>query len=203
MEVEWAKDSKAGKLYIVQARPETIYAGKKELSLQQYIVRDDVKKDVVVTGLSIGHKIISGVARVVQGAQDIAQVNDGDIIVTQMTDPDWVPVMKRAAGIITDRGGRTCHAAIVSRELGIPAIVGTKNGTVIIHNGDIITLDCSDGATGTVYKGKMEYEIREIAFTDIAKPPVNIMVNIADPDSAFQASRLPVAGVGLARIEFI
>ena len=131
MDIEWAKDGMMTKLYIVQARPETIYAGKKALKLQQlcFIGVMQRKKELIVTGLSIGHKIVSGVARVVKGAQDIAQVHDGDIIVTEMTDPDWVPVMKRAAGIITDRGGRTCHAAIVSRELGIPAIVGTKNGT--------------------------------------------------------------------------
>lgn len=203
MDIEWAKDARDGKLYIVQARPETIYAGKKVLVLQQYLFNSDVKKEVVVTGLSIGHKIVSGVARVVKGAQDIAQVQEGDIIVTEMTDPDWVPVMKRAAGIVTDRGGRTCHAAIVSRELAIPAIVGTKNGTTAIKNGDTITLDCFHGAVGTVYKGKLAYTIHETVLDDIPVPPVAVMVNIADPDSAFQLSFLPVAGVGLARLEFI
>lgn len=205
MDIEWAKDAHDDKIYIVQARPETIYAGKTALKLQQYVLSGDakIKKEVIVTGLSIGHKIVSGVARVVKGAQDIAQVRDGDIIVTEMTDPDWVPVMKRAAGIITDRGGRTCHAAIVSRELAIPAIVGTKNGTMAIKNGDIITLDCSAGATGTVYQGKLEYKIQETLLDTIPKLPVAVMVNIADPDSAFQTSFLPVAGVGLARLEFI
>ncbi len=203
MDIEWAKDARDGKLYIVQARPETVYAGKKELTLQQYNIKGENKKDAIVTGLSIGHKIVSGVARVVKGAQDIGKVRDGDIIVTTMTDPDWVPAMKRAAGIVTDRGGRTCHAAIVSRELGIPAIVGTENGTTVIKNGDKITIDCSKGASGTVYKGALEYKVKNIAIVDIPKSKVDVMVNIADPDSAFQTSLLPVAGVGLARMEFI
>jgi pyruvate,water dikinase len=203
MDIEWAKDAHDGKLYIVQARPETIYGGKKESVLQQYVVKSGAKKEKIVTGLSIGHKIVSGVARVVKGARDIGKIKDGDIIVTEMTDPDWVPAMKRAAGIITDSGGRTCHAAIVSRELGIPAIVGTNNGTTAIKNGEMVTLDCSQGATGTVYKGKLEFDIKKISLKNIPKPKVDIMVNIADPDSAFQTSFLPVAGVGLARMEFI
>ena len=203
MDVEWAKDGIDKKLYIVQARPETIYAGKKSLSMQQYLLQVDVHKDLIVSGLSIGHKIVSGIARVVRGAQDIAQVRDGDIIVTPMTDPDWVPVMRRAAGIVTDRGGRTCHAAIVSRELGIPAIVGTHDGTEKIKNGAMITLDCSDGATAYVYDGKIAYTVNDIALDTIPTPPVAVMVNCADPDSAFQTSMLPVAGVGLARLEFI
>lgn len=204
MDIEWAKDGQDGKLYIVQARPETIYAGKKKLVFQQYVMKNNSKKEVIVTGLSIGRKISSGVARVVKGAQDIGHIQDGDIIVTQMTDPDWVPAMKRSAGIITDEGGRTCHAAIVSRELAIPAIVGTRNGTSLIKTGDIITLDCYHGSVGTVYKGKLEYDIKNIPFEDIpAQVPVDVMVNMADPDSAFQASFLPVAGVGLARLEFI
>ncbi len=203
MDIEWAKDGHDGKLYIVQARPETIYGGKKEVALQRYIIKNGAKKETIVTGLSIGHKIVSGIARVVKSAKDISKIKDGEIIVTTMTDPDWVPAMKRAAGIITDRGGRTCHAAIVSRELGIPAIVGTDNGTAVIKTGEVVTIDCSQGATGAVYKGKLEYTIKKIALTDIPKPTVDIMVNIADPDSAFQTSFLPVAGVGLARMEFI
>jgi pyruvate,water dikinase len=201
MDVEWAKDGNDGNIYIVQARPETVYAGKQSVTMQQYIIQGTPVP--IVTGLSIGRKIVTGVARVVQGVHDIAQVQDGEIIVTEMTDPDWVPVMKRAAGIVTDRGGRTCHAAIVSRELGIPAIVGTKNGTTLIKNGDIITLDCCSGAVGTVYKGKVAYETHDIVLQDIPQLSVKVMVNIADPDSAFSLSFLPVAGVGLARLEFI
>lgn len=204
MDIEWAKDGNDGKLYIVQARPETVYAGNNHATMQQYSLKNSSeKKETVVSGLSIGHKIVSGTARLVKSAKDIAQVQAGDIIVTEMTDPDWVPVMKRAAGIITDRGGRTCHAAIVSRELGIPAIVGTKDGTKKIKNGEIITIDCSSGADGTVYKGKIEYAVNEIQLDDIPTSSVSIMVNCADPDGAFQASFLPVSGVGLARLEFI
>lgn len=205
MDIEWAKDADDGKIYIVQARPETIYSNKKELVLEQYIISEDSekKKEVLVTGLSIGRKIISGIARVVKGVQDIGKVLDGDIIVTEMTDPDWVPVMKRAAGIVTNRGGRTCHAAIVSRELSIPAIIGTKIGTNVIKSGDTITLDCFHGSVGTVYKGKLEYKVQETVLVDIPKPPVSVMVNIADPDRALRTSFLPVSGVGLARLEFI
>ena len=205
MDIEWAKDADDGKIYIVQARPETIYSNKKELVLEQYIISEDSekKKEVLVTGLSIGRKIISGIARVVKGVQDIGKVLDGDIIVTEMTDPDWVPVMKRAAGIVTNRGGRTCHAAIVSRELSIPAIIGTKIGTDVIKSGDTITLDCFHGSVGTVYKGKLEYKVQETVLVDIPKPPVSVMVNIADPDRALRTSFLPVSGVGLARLEFI
>lgn len=204
MDIEWAKDGNDQKIYIVQARPETVYAGKKVISLQQYVLKNSSEKKMpLINGLSIGSKIVTGTARVVKSAQDISRVRDNDIVVTVMTDPDWVPVMKRAAGIITDRGGRTCHAAIVSRELGIAAIVGTKDGTKKIKNGDIITLDCSIGAIGTVYQGKIEYEVKEIALTNISPSPVSLMINIANPDAAFQASFLPVVGVGLARLEFI
>lgn len=204
MDIEWAKDGQDGKIYIVQARPETIYAGKNNVVLKQYILKNSSEEKItLVCGLSIGRKIVSGVARVVKSAQDIARVKKGDVIVTEMTDPDWVPVMKKASGIITDRGGRTCHAAIVSRELGIAAIVGTKDGTKKIKNGEIITIDCSDSSVGFVYRGRMEYDVKEIALTDIAESPVPLMINSADPDSAFQTSFLPAAGVGLARMEFI
>jgi pyruvate,water dikinase len=204
MDIEWAKDGQDGKIYIVQARPETVHAGKNNLILKQYRLKNSSQTRIpLVSGLSIGSAIVSGIACVVKNARDITQIKAGDIIVTEMTDPDWVPVMKRAAGIVTDRGGRTCHAAIVSRELSIAAVVGTQNGTKKIKTGDIITIDCSDSSVGVVYQGKMEYEVQEIALTDSAPSPVPIMINCADPDSAFQASFLPVAGVGLARLEFI
>jgi pyruvate, water dikinase len=203
MDIEWAKDGEDGKLYIVQARPETVYAGKKNNVVQQYALDASAHKQALISGLSIGRKIVSGIARVVKSAKDIAHVQAGDIIVTEMTDPDWVPVMKRAAGIVTDRGGRTCHAAIVSRELGIPAIVGTRDATKKIKNGDIVTIDCASGAVGTIYQGKIAYEVSEMPLADIPASPVSIMVNCADPDSALQTSFLPVTGVGLARIEFI
>lgn len=203
MDIEWAKDGQDGKIYIVQARPETVYAGKSRLNLQQYSLKQSATKELLVTGLSVGNKIVSGVARVVHSARDISRVQEKDIIVTQMTDPDWVPVMKSAAGIITDRGGRTCHAAIVSRELGIPAIVGTQDATKKIKSGDIITIDCSSGAHGAVYKGKLEYTAQEVAIASLPTSSVPVMVNCADPDGAFAISFLPVAGVGLARLEFI
>jgi len=204
MDVEWAKDGHDGKLYIVQARPETIFAGKNQLLLQQYVLKNSSEERTpLISGLSIGHKIVSGTARVVKSAQDIAHIQADDIIVTEMTDPDWVPVMKRAAGIITDRGGRTCHAAIVSRELGIPAIVGTKDATKKIKNGKMITIDCSSGTYGAVYHGKIEYTVETIQLDKIPTSPAAIMTNCADPDSAFQTSFLPVTGVGLARLEFI
>jgi pyruvate,water dikinase len=203
MDIEWAVDGQDGLLYIVQARPETIYAGKKESVMHAYTIDKDAHKEEIVAGLSVGHKIVTGVARIVKNARDIASIEAGDVIVTEMTDPDWVPVMKLATGIVTDRGGRTCHAAIVSRELGIAAVVGTHDGTVKIKNGEIITLDCSSGAVGTIYRGKIEFQVEDISVTNTQQSVPPLMVNIADPDSAFQTSFLPVTGVGLARVEFI
>ncbi len=207
MDVEWAKDGQDEKLYIIQARPETVHAIKKEQVFVQYALQDGDPElhaqQLLVTGLSIGQQIVSGVARVIEGAEQINQVQDGEIIVTQMTDPDWVPAMKRAAGIITERGGRTCHAAIVSRELGLPAIVGAPGATKTIKNGQEITIDCSRGTVGFIYQGRIPFVVNKTVLETIPKPPVDIMVNIADPASAFHVSFLPTAGVGLARLEFI
>lgn len=203
-DIEWAKDGQDGNLYIVQARPETVHAGRQD-KLQQFCVskNHNVTHDILLTGISVGQKIISGKAHIIKSVKDIAQVQTGDIIVTEMTDPDWVPAMKKAAGIITDRGGRTCHAAIVSRELGIPAIVGTSNGTEMLKNGDYITIDCSRGAVGYIYPGIVPFET---VCVSLEKKPVlsaKVYVNIAEPDRAFAVSQLPVDGVGLARLEFI
>ncbi len=207
MDVEWAKDGHDGKLYIIQARPETVHSARpyKNVITRYALIKDelDVASRLMVTGQSIGSQITSGTARVIADVGQIGLVREGDIIVTQMTDPDWVPVMRKAAGIITDRGGRTCHAAIVSRELGIPAIVGAKGATNTITDKQEITLDCSQGMVGYIYAGAIPFEVKEIALETIPKPPVDVMVNISDPDSAFQISFLPVAGVGLARLEFI
>lgn len=207
MDVEWAKDGQDGKLYIIQARPETVHAVKKEAVLIQYSLQNGEPEShahrLLVTGLSIGQQIVSGIARVIKDVKQIKQVQEGDIIVTLMTDPDWVPVMKRAAGIVTERGGRTCHAAIVSRELGLPAIVGAQGATEAIKDGQEITLDCSRGTAGFIYDGRIEYVVNEIVLETVPKAPVEVMVNISDPGSAFQVSFLPTAGVGLARIEFI
>lgn len=202
MDVEWAKDGSDGKLYIIQARPETVHGHENNQIIERYHL--DAKAGTpIVRGQSIGQQIVSGPARVIRDVKEIESIKKGDIIVTEMTDPDWVPAMKRAAGIVTNRGGRTCHAAIVSRELHIPAIVGTGNADETIKNGQTITIDCSQGSDGYVYDGSLPFHVEKIELTSIPHSPVPLMVNMADPDSAFSTSFLPVAGVGLARIEFI
>ena len=204
MDVEWAIDGIDGVLYILQARPETVHAQRTGTVLKQYkLLKPITSKQIIITGQSVGQQIATGIARVITSAKELHKIRDGDIIVTKMTDPDWVPVMKKAAGIVTDLGGRTCHAAIVSRELDRPAIVGTKNATTKIKNGSTITIDCSEGSTGYVYSGAIPFEVKEVDFEKVPKAPVTIMVNIANPDTAFTIGKLPVAGVGLARIEFI
>ncbi len=203
MDVEWAKDGVDGQLYIIQARPETVHASKKHSNvLKRYILKKTGQK-ALVTGLSIGKQIAYGVVRVIKSADQIDQVQKGDVIVTSMTDPDWVPAMKRAAAIVTERGGRTCHAAIVSRELGIPAIVGALGAMKKLKTGQEVTVEGSQSSTGFVYDGKIPFEVEEIELKTIPKLPIDLMVNIADPDSAFSTSELPVQGVGLARLEFI
>jgi pyruvate,water dikinase len=205
MDVEWAKDGIDHKIYIVQARPETIHT-QEHTSISHYVLtQGDTTKhtDLLATGQSIGQSIVHGTARIVRDISEINKIQEGDIIVTQMTDPDWVPAMKRAAGIVTERGGRTCHAAIVSRELNVPAIVGVQNITTIVHDGQAITLDCSRGSTGYVYDGTIPFEVITTALTDIPSLPIKLLVNLADPASAFTVSALPTSGVGLARIEFI
>lgn len=208
MDIEWAKDGQDNKLYIIQARPETIHSMQgKEHTLSQYILtNNDPEKLItatIATGQSIGQRIVHGVARVVKNVSEINRIQTGDIIVTQMTDPDWVPAMKRAVGIITERGGRTCHAAIVSRELNVPAIVGAQDVTTLLHDGQKITIDCSRGSTGYIYDGHIPFEVKTTELNSIPTLPVKLMVNLADPSSAFTVSALPVAGVGLARLEFI
>lgn len=209
MDVEWAKDGIDGMIYIVQARPETVHAIKKATTfVQQYSLEPDVKKElsskIVVEGQSIGTKIVSGTARIIKNTKENIQFNEGDILVTYMTDPDWVPLMQKAAGIITESGGRTCHAAIVSRELGIPAVIGAAGATTKIREGQTVTLDCTQGTQGFVYEGKIPFIVEEIDTKKIVEPKVSIMVNVADPDSAFTICQLPfLSGVGLARVEFI
>lgn len=206
MDVEWAKDGLDNRLYIIQARPETIHGGahqSNQVTTYHLQPKEGEKLSSLVQGQSIGQKIISGPARVIAQIKDIDQIKTGDILVTVMTDPDWVPAMKKAAGIITDRGGRTCHAAIVSRELKIPALVGTENATNVIKTGDVITLDCSQGEVGFVYPGIILFTVTTTALDTLPHLPVALMVNIADPDGAFSLAPLPIAGVGLARVEFI
>jgi len=205
MDIEWAI-GKDNKLYIVQARPETVHAHKKYNTLSEYklnISQKDLHKKLITTGQSVGQQVATGTARIVTSVRDSHKVQHGDILVTTMTDPDWVPIMKKAAAIITDRGGRTCHSAIVSRELGVPAIVGTKNATKKIKNGEKITIDCSQGETGYIYKGIIPFTKKEINLKKLPKAPVDILLNISQPNQAFALSFLPVKGVGLARLEFI
>jgi len=204
VDVEWAQDGTDKQIYIIQARPETVHAQEQHTTLIQYHLKSNNKPiHVVVTGQSIGQKIVAGKARVIKSLKQINQVRPGEILVTRMTDPDWVPALKKAQGIITDQGGRTCHAAIVSRELGIPAIVGTIKATDSIKTGEDITIDCSQGTMGYVYQGSIAYDVMRTPLDNLPKLQVGVMVNLADPDRAFTTSFLPCDGVGLARIEFI
>lgn len=207
MDIEWAKDGRDEKLYIVQARPETVHSQKQHLNtLHDYQLNDPVtasKNKVLAKGKSVGRKIATGSARIISSARMMDQVQPGEILVTDMTDPDWEPIMKIAGGIITNRGGRTCHAAIVSRELGIPAVVGTGNATETITNGEKITIDCSNGEVGTIYAGELGFSIQETKLDKLGKPSVGIMLNLGNPEEAFNLAQLPADGVGLARLEFI
>lgn len=201
MDIEWAKDGEDGGLYIVQARPETVKAADARRKLIRYRLKQRSK--VLVEGRAIGQKIGSGAVRVVLGADAMHKVSQGDVLVTDMTDPNWEPVMKRAAAIVTNRGGRTCHAAIIARELGIPAIVGSGNATAALRDGMKVTVSCAEGDTGFVYDGILENEKIEIALDSLPKPPVKIMMNVGNPERAFDFQSLPNEGIGLARIEFV
>lgn len=203
MDVEWVKDDRTDKLFVVQARPETVHADQIENQIFKNYKLSQKSVPPILTGLSIGSKIVSGTVKKIQSVNDLAGIQSNDILVTQMTEPDWVPSMKKAAGIITDAGGRTCHAAIVSRELGIPAVVGTHDGTTTLENGQSVTLSCAEGDEGKVYDGLLDYSVEDIDLTDLPTPRTKIMLNLAMPESAFKWWRLPVQGVGLARMEFI
>ncbi len=207
-DIEWAKDGIDNKLYIIQSRPETVHAPRERADrLVQYQLKEvspeTLTDRILVTGQSIGQQIAAGNACVAQNIEQLKTFKEGDILVTTMTDPDWVPIMKKAAAIVTDRGGRTSHAAIVSRELGIPALVGTKTATSTITQNQAITVDCAQGSTGFVYDGRYEIALQEIDLGTLPQLPTELMLNIGDPDRAMSLSFLPVDGVGLARIEFI
>ncbi len=199
MDIEWAKDGRNGKIYILQARPETVQSRVTEI--ERYKLRE--KSRVILEGRSIGNKIGVGRARIIQSPSRMDQVRIGDILVTDMTDPDWEPIMKRASAIVTNRGGRTCHSAIIARELGIPAVVGCGNATEKIVEASAITVSCAEGDTGYVYEGTLDYTIDRINFETMPKVPLKIMMNVANPDLAFNFAALPNDGVGLARLEFI
>lgn len=201
MDIEWAKDGHDGLLYLVQARPETVQSGRSQSNLLVYRLKD--KDTPISTGAAIGSAIATGKACVIRKPEDIERFVDGAILVTDNTDPDWVPVMKRASGIVTDHGGNTSHAAIVSRELGVPAVVGTGDASRLIEDGQDITISCAEGEIGKVYPGKMEYQSEEIDLGALPETRTQVMVNIADPAAAFRWWQLPAKGVGLARMEFI
>jgi pyruvate,water dikinase len=201
MDIEWAKDGHTGELFIVQARPETVQS-RKALDVVE-VFRLQQRGRVLVTGRSVGEKIATGPVRVIPSAQFIGQFKDGEILVTDKTDPDWEPIMKKAAAIITNRGGRTCHAAIVSRELGVPAIVGTEHGTEVLKDGQLVTVSCAEGDTGFVYEGKLPFDVQRTNLKDLARPRTKVMMNVGNPEEAFCLSFIPNDGVGLAREEFI
>jgi len=201
MDIEWARDGEDGKLYVLQARPETVKAQSAMDTLKRYRLKE--RGEVLASGRAIGQKVGSGKVCVIQNASEMERVQRGDVLVTDMTDPDWEPVMKRAAAIVTNRGGRTCHAAIIARELGIPAVVGCGNATRALREDSVVTVSCCEGDTGHVYRGKLDVEILDISLDAMPKPPLKIMMNVGNPELAFDFQRLPNAGVGLARLEFI
>ncbi|MBJ6977875.1 MULTISPECIES: phosphoenolpyruvate synthase [unclassified Luteimonas] len=201
MDIEWAKDGITGKLFIVQARPETVKSRAKATQIERFML--GARGPVVCEGRAIGQKIGSGVARVVRSLDDMARVQPGDVLVADMTDPDWEPVMKRAAAIVTNRGGRTCHAAIIARELGVPAVVGTGNALDAIEDGATVTISCAEGDTGFIYAGALPFERITTDLTSMPEAPLKIMMNVANPERAFDFGQLPNAGIGLARLEMI
>ncbi|QQX78627.1 phosphoenolpyruvate synthase [Shewanella sp. KX20019] len=201
MDIEWAKDGSDGKLYIVQARPETVRSREDVQLIERYHLK--TQGDVLCEGRSIGHKIGKGVAKVLKSIDDMDQIQPGDVLVTDMTDPDWEPIMKRASAIVTNRGGRTCHAAIIARELGVPAVVGCGDVTERIKNGQEVTVSCAEGDTGFIYDGLQDFEVVSSRVDSMPDLPMKVMMNVGNPDRAFDFARLPNEGVGLARLEFI
>ena len=201
MDIEWAKDGITNELFIVQARPETVQSQKNSNVLEEYILKE--KGQVIITGLSVGTKIGSGKAHVIKNVNDIGSFMPGEVLITEKTDPDWEPIMKIASAIVTNKGGRTAHAAIVARELGISAIVGTEHGTEAVKTGIDVTVSCAEGEVGNVYKGRLKFDIRKIDLKMLKRPRTKIMMNVGNPDQAFNFSFIPNDGIGLAREEFI
>jgi pyruvate, water dikinase len=201
MDIEWGKDGLDGQLYVLQARPETVKSRQVAARIQRYRIRE--RGPVLAEGRAIGQKIGAGTARVLSSIADMQLFVPGEVLVADMTDPDWEPIMKRASAIVTNRGGRTCHAAIIARELGIPAVVGTRAATSELQDGQPVTVSCAEGDTGYVYEGLLEFDIEESEQSSMPQIGVKIMMNVGTPDQAFAFSRLPNAGVGLARLEFI
>ncbi|MCC3308020.1 phosphoenolpyruvate synthase [Psychrobacter sanguinis] len=202
MDIEWAKDGDSGKLFIVQARPETVKSRQDRNVMERYIIQSKDAK-VLCEGRSIGQRVGSGKVRVVNSIHEMDKVQVGDVLVSDMTDPDWEPVMKRASAIITNRGGRTCHAAIIARELGVPAIVGCGNATEVLSDGQEVTASCAEGDTGFIYEGMLDFEVQSNSIDAMPELPFKVMMNVGNPDRAFSFAQIPNAGVGLARLEFI
>ena len=200
MDIEWGKDGTDGKLYILQARPETVQS-RSGRTIQRFTLKD--RSDVIISGRSVGQKIGVGTAKIIHNISEMSRIQNGDVLVSDMTDPDWEPVMKRASAIVTNRGGRTCHAAIIARELGIPAVVGCGNATELINDGQDVTVSCAEGDEGVVYEGKLDFEKKQIELDSLPEIPVKIMMNVGNPDRAFDFANIPNSGVGLARLEFI
>ena len=201
MDIEWAKDGDDEKIYIVQARPETVKSRENVGTMERYLLKQ--KGTVICEGRSIGQRIGSGKVRIISSVKEMDKVQDGDVLVSDMTDPDWEPVMKRAAAIVTNRGGRTCHAAIIARELGVPAIVGCGNATEVLVDGQEVTVSCAEGDTGFIYEGSLDFEIQRNSIHSMPKLPFKIMMNVGNPDRAFDFAQIPNEGIGLARLEFI
>ena len=201
MDMEWGKDGRTGELYLLQARPETVHARRAKDVLETYRLKGSGPR--LVTGRAVGGKIAAGPVHVIHSAAELGEFREGEVLVTDRTDPDWEPIMKKAAAIVTDTGGRTCHAAIVSRELGLPAIVGTENGTGVLGDGTEVTVSCSEGETGIVYEGRLEFEVERTALVAGHRPRTKILLNVGNPEQAFSLAAIPNDGVGLARLEFI
>ena len=200
MDIEWGKNGIDGKIYILQARPETVKSQTKNIT-ETYKLIETGK--AIVAGRAVTQKIGEGPVRIVNDPAEMHAVQPGDVLVADMTDPNWEPVMKRASALVTNRGGRTCHAAIIARELGIPAIVGSVNATELLNNDDEVTVSCAEGETGIVYQGKLKYEVTTQEDGKLNEPPVKIMMNVGNPDMAFTFGQIPNHGVGLARLEFV
>ncbi len=203
MDIEWARDGEDGLLYILQARPETVHRAERPSVLETFALAKPPVRDRLVSGKAIGQKIGVGRARLLLDPHRLEEFQPGEVLVAPVTDPDWEPIMKRAAAIVTDRGGRTCHAAIVSRELGVPCLVGTERGTRVIRDGEPVTVSCAEGETGFVYRGQVPFERRRVDLAALPKPSTAVMLNVGNPDEAFRLAALPNDGVGLARLEFI
>ncbi|USZ14564.1 phosphoenolpyruvate synthase [Moraxella sp. FZFQ2102] len=202
MDIEWAKDGDTGEIFIVQARPETVKSRQDKNHMERYVINSKGAK-VLTEGRSIGQRVGGGKVRIVTNLNEMSKVQDGDVLVSDMTDPDWEPVMKRASAIITNRGGRTCHAAIIARELGVPAIVGSGNATEVLTDGQEVTVSCAEGDTGFIYEGLLDYEVQRNSISTMPELGFKVMMNVGNPDRAFDFAQIPNEGVGLARLEFI